>query len=74
MTSKTLIVAVALLLSATSAVLAQSQRNYGPNGPATGNSFGEPYSGTAGARMGDRLAAHHLYAYYGHRPHRHWYR
>jgi hypothetical protein len=57
MTSKKLIVALALLLSATSATLAQSQRNYGPNGPATGDSFGQPYSGTAGARDGDREAA-----------------
>lgn len=35
-----------LVLSATSITLAQSQRNYGPNGPAKGNCFGAPYSGT----------------------------
>lgn len=66
LTATTLIVAVALLLSATSVVLAQSQRNYGPNGPATGDTFGEPYSGTAAARRGDWLP------YTAHSPYRHW--
>jgi hypothetical protein len=42
--------ALALLLSATSITLAQSQRNYGPNGPARGNCFGSPYSGTIASR------------------------
>ena len=42
--------ALALLLSATSITLAQSQRNYGPNGPAKGDCFGAPYSGTIAAR------------------------
>ena len=58
MTAKKLILTLALLLSATSATLAQSQRNYGPNAPAHGDSFGQPYSGT--------LAAHR----YGWRRHR----
>ncbi len=39
-----------LVLSATSITLAQSQRNYGPNGPAKGNCFGAPYSGTVASR------------------------
>jgi hypothetical protein len=30
---------------------AQSQPNYGPNSPGGGNTFGEPYSGTAAARQ-----------------------
>jgi len=49
MTAKKLIVALALLVSATSATLAQSQRNYGPNAPEHSDSYGEPYSGTAAA-------------------------
>ena len=47
---KKLLVALALLLSATSMSLAQSQRNYGPNGPSRYNCFGEPYSGSAASR------------------------
>lgn len=54
MSTKKLIVALALLLSATSATLAQSQPNYGPNGPAKGNCYGQPYSGAAGAKCGGR--------------------
>ncbi len=30
---------------------AQSQPNYGPNSPGGGDTFGEPYSGTAAARQ-----------------------
>ncbi|MGN6748492.1 MAG: hypothetical protein ACTHJS_07860 [Xanthobacteraceae bacterium] len=30
--------------------LAQSQPNYGPNSPGGGNTYGEPYSGSAAAR------------------------
>jgi hypothetical protein len=29
---------------------AQSQPNYGPNSPGGGDTYGEPYSGTAAAR------------------------
>ena len=68
MTSTKLIVALALLLGATSVTLAQSQRNYGPNGPTTGDSFGEPFSGSAAARNADRYWEHR-YA-----RHRYWYR
>jgi hypothetical protein len=46
MSAKKLILALALLASATTATLAQSQRNYGPN-PPNKESYGEPYSGTA---------------------------
>jgi hypothetical protein len=42
---KTLISALALLLSATTFSFAQSLPNYGPNAPATGDSYGKPYSG-----------------------------
>jgi len=45
-----LIVALVLLLSATSLTLAQSQRNYGPNGPAKNDCYGGPYSGTIASR------------------------
>jgi hypothetical protein len=62
MTATKFIVALALLLSATSVSLAQSQRNYGPNGPSRYNCFGEPYSGTVASRCGGG---------YGHR---YWYR
>jgi len=47
---KKVILALALLVSATSMTLAQSQRNYGPNGPSKSDCFGAPYSGTAAAR------------------------
>jgi hypothetical protein len=42
--------ALALLLGATSITRAQSQRNYGPNGPAKGDCFGAPYSGAVASR------------------------
>jgi hypothetical protein len=72
------------LLSATSAGLAQSQRNYGPDGPATGDTFGEPYSGSAAARRGDWLpyseytyqqhwGQPHLYNQYRYNHYRHRY-
>lgn len=37
-------------ISAATSSLAQSQPNYGPNSPAGGDTYGEPYSGSAGAR------------------------
>ncbi len=45
-----IITALVLLLSATSVTLAQSQPNYGPNGPSRGDCYGAPYSGTVAAR------------------------
>jgi hypothetical protein len=64
-----LLVAGALLLGVTGAALAQSQRNYGPGGPATGDTFGEPYSGSAAARRGDWLpySEYTYQKYWGHR-------
>lgn len=46
MTMKILLTAFALLAGATTISLAQSMPNYGPNAPATGDSFGKPPSGT----------------------------
>jgi hypothetical protein len=66
------ILAVAILLSMTAISFGQSQRNYGPNGPATGDTFGEPYSGSAAARRGDWLPYSASYHHHWHR--RHWYR
>lgn len=62
------VLALAIIFSTTAIGFAQSQRNFGPNGPATGDTFGEPYSGSARARHGDWAAAYH------HRWHHHWYR
>jgi hypothetical protein len=69
MMTKKLLVAGALLLSVTGAASAQSQRNYGPDGPATGDTFGEPYSGSAAARRGDWLP-YSEYTYQQHWGHR----
>jgi len=51
MTFKKLILALALLASAATSVLAQSQPNYGPARNGGGDPYGEPYSGSAGARQ-----------------------
>jgi hypothetical protein len=73
MFTRKLILVLAVLLSTTSIGLAQSQRNYGPNGPATGDTFGEPYSGSLAARRGDwlpysaRLGYHHHWHRYSYR-------
>jgi hypothetical protein len=56
MTAKKIIVALALIVSTTAMALAQSQRNCGPSGPAQGNCFGQPYSGTIAARC---ICYHH---------------
>jgi hypothetical protein len=50
-----IIIALALLVSIAVTVnltpsFALSQPNYGPNSPGGGDTFGEPYSGTAAAR------------------------
>jgi hypothetical protein len=70
MFGRKILLALMILLSATAAGFAQSQRNYGPNGPATGDTFGEPYSGSAAARRGDWLPQ----SGYHHHWHHHWYR
>jgi len=58
MASKTIFAALALLLSLTSGSLAQSLPNYGPNAPASGDSFGKPYSGAQPLRSGWRAYAY----------------
>jgi hypothetical protein len=50
MLSKTFLVALVVLFGATSAGLAQSQRNYGANTPAKADCYGGPYSGTVASR------------------------
>ncbi len=50
MIAKKALIALVLLLSATAMTLAQSQRNYGPNGPSRANCFGSPYSGSVASR------------------------
>lgn len=64
MTAK-LVVALALLLGATSITFAQSQRNFGPNGPSRFNCYGEPFSGTV---------ASHCPGAGGYHGYRHWHR
>jgi hypothetical protein len=75
MASRILVLALSVLLSAllgtATTAFAQSQRNYGPDGPATGDTFGEPYSGTAAARRGDDLpyTGRSYYLSWHHHPH-----
>ncbi len=47
-----------------SAALAQSQPNYGPNGPVTGDTFGKPPSGSAAARRGARIGRYYHHRHY----------
>jgi hypothetical protein len=64
---KALVLALVMLFGTTAAPMAQSLPNYGPNAPATGDSFGKPYSGAKPLRSGARAYAyqrrghHHLY-------------
>jgi hypothetical protein len=71
MAAARLILVLAILLSTNTIGFAQSQRNYGPNGPISGDTFGEPYSGSAAARRGDWLP---YSAGYHHHWHHHGYR
>jgi hypothetical protein len=72
MTLRTLFAAGAILLSATTLSLAQSQPNCGPNAP-TGDTFGTVPTGTYGAQRGAaRCQARNVHAYrYHHRHYRH---
>ena len=47
MTGKTITLALALLVGATAIAAAQSQRNYGPNGPSSYGCYGSSSTGTA---------------------------
>lgn len=76
MTLKMLVAASAIVLSATAAAFAQSLPNYGSNAPATGDSFGKPFSGAQPLRNGARAYAwrywhrHHYRHYHRHKHHR----
>lgn len=70
MTLKTFISAIAMLMSATTVSLAQSMPNYGPNAPATGDSFGKPPSGTR--PPGVTRHGYRAYAYQRRHHHRYW--
>jgi len=50
MTGKTILIALALLLGATASAAAQSQRNYGANGPSSYGCYGSFSTGTAASR------------------------
>jgi hypothetical protein len=80
MVLKTLFFAGALLLGGATVAMAQSTPNFGPNAPATGDSFGKPYSGSRPMPSGSRAyraRARDAYAYerrwHRHHYHRHWY-
>jgi hypothetical protein len=65
MTLKALLVASAMLLSATTVSLAQSQPNCGANAPANGDTFGKPPSGTLQGKYGAARCAG--WRWYNHR-------
>lgn len=70
MTLRTLL-AAAMLLSATTLSLAQSQPNCGPNAPS-GDTFGAVPTGTLGAQRGARRCqAHNAYGWSYRHYHRH---
>ncbi len=50
MTGKTILIALALLLGATAIAAAQSQRNYGANGPSSYGCYGSFSTGTVASR------------------------
>lgn len=72
MSLKIFIAAFAMLLGATTVSLAQSMPNYGPNAPATGDSFGKPPSGMHPPRSGSRAYAYQQRLHRSH--HRYWHR
>ncbi|HEY6024765.1 MAG TPA: hypothetical protein VIV34_11400 [Pseudolabrys sp.] len=72
MTLKTVISALAVLLSATTISLAQSLPNYGPNAPPRGDSFGQPPSGTFPPPSGYRAYAYQRHHHYRHHHYRHY--
>jgi hypothetical protein len=50
MSGKTITIALALLTAVTAPALAQSQRNYGPNGPSAYGCYGQAFTGTVASR------------------------
>lgn len=75
---KRIFLGACLLFAATSLAAAQSLPNYGPNAPATGDSFGKPYSGArplpqrGGYRSYAYMRGHHHHAWRWHRHHRYY--
>ena len=64
MSATKIIVALALLVGATSIAAAQSQRNLGPNGPSRSDCYGEPYSGAVASHCpGEHGYWHHARHY-----------
>ena len=63
---RTFLVASCALLASMTFSLAQSQPNFGPNAPATGDSFGKPPSGAQ-----PPLSGHAAYLRRVHHAHRH---
>lgn len=61
---KATLAALVLLVGATSIALAQSQPNFGPNGPSRSDCFGEPYSGAVASRRGGHHGWHHHHYQY----------
>jgi len=61
---KTPLLVLTVLVSATTISLAQSLPNYGPNAPATGDSFGKPYSGAKPLHKSSRAYAYHRRAHH----------
>ena len=70
MTATKIIVALALLISATSAASAQAQRNLGPNGPSRSDCYGEPYSGAVASHCPGEHGGYGYWRY--HRHHRYY--
>jgi hypothetical protein len=50
MTGKIITIAFALLVGTTATAAAQSQRNYGPNGPSAYGCYGQAFTGTVASR------------------------
>jgi len=67
---KAFVLGFAVLFAGATASLAQSLPNYGPNAPATGDSFGKPYSGAKPLRSGARAYAYQRRWHHYH--HRYW--
>jgi hypothetical protein len=67
MSATKIIVALALLIGTTSIAAAQSQRNFGPNGPSRSDCYGEPYSGAVASHCpGEHGYWHHARYYRRH--------
>ncbi len=73
----TALLAFSLAVIGTSAALAQSQPNFGPNAPSVGDSYGKPFSGSRPPMSGARAYAYRSHSYQmfhwrHHRHHHHW--